>query len=186
MKVVNYIKNIFVGIWHLGQGMYVTMLNFCRPKVTQQYPENRGRREYGERFRALLTMPHDAENHHKCIACGMCMNNCPNGTIQVVARTETDPATGKPKRVLDKHLYNLGSCIFCGLCVSVCPTGAIRFTNEFEHEGAAAASAQSAGLFAGSETNTRSETGRSGTGRRGGIAGGPNGIKNGISHGRDS
>ena len=115
MKVVNYIKNIFVGIWHLGQGMYVTMLNFCRPKVTQQYPENRGRREYGERFRALLTMPHDAENHHKCIACGMCMNNCPNGTIQVVARTETDPATGKPKRVLDKHLYNLGSCIFCGL-----------------------------------------------------------------------
>ena len=35
--------------------MYVTMLNFCRPKVTQQYPENRGRREYGERFRALLT-----------------------------------------------------------------------------------------------------------------------------------
>ena len=133
MKVVNYIKNIFVGIWHLGQGMYVTMLNFCRPKVTQQYPENRGRREYGERFRALLTMPHDAENHHKCIACGMCMNNCPNGTIQVVARTETDPATGKPKRVLDKHLYNLGSCIFCGLCVSVCPTGAIRFTNEFEH-----------------------------------------------------
>ena len=63
----------------------------------------------------------------------MCMNNCPNGTIQVVARTETDPATGKPKRVLDKHLYNLGSCIFCGLCVSVCPTGAIRFTNEFEH-----------------------------------------------------
>ena len=62
MKVVNYIKNIFVGIWHLGQGMYVTMLNFCRPKVTQQYPENRGRREYGERFRALLTMPHDAEN----------------------------------------------------------------------------------------------------------------------------
>ena len=133
MKVVNYIKNIFVGIWHLGQGMYVTMLNFCRPKVTQQYPENRGRREYGERFRALLTMPHDAENHHKCIACGMCMNNCPNGTIHVVARTETDPATGKPKRVLDKHLYNLGSCIFCGLCVSVCPTGAIRFTNEFEH-----------------------------------------------------
>ena len=75
MKVVNYIKNIFVGIWHLGQGMYVTMLNFCRPKVTQQYPENRGRREYGERFRALLTMPHDAENHHKCIACGMYSTN---------------------------------------------------------------------------------------------------------------
>ncbi len=47
MKVSNYIKNICVGVWHLGQGMYVTMLNFCRPKVTRQYPENRGEREYG-------------------------------------------------------------------------------------------------------------------------------------------
>jgi len=54
------------------------------------------------------------------------------------------------------------------------------------HERAAAAPAQSAGLFTGSETGTRSETGRSGAGRRDGIAGGSNGIKNGISHGRDS
>ena len=86
MKVVNYIKNIFVGIWHLGQGMYVTMLNFCRPKVTQQYPENRGRREYGERFRALLTMPHDAENHHKCIACGICVKACPMELLEIVEK----------------------------------------------------------------------------------------------------
>ena len=133
MKLINYFKNIFLGLWHLMQGMYITLLNMCRPKVTEQYPENRGTYEYGERFRALLTMPHDEENHHKCIACGMCMSSCPNGTVQVIAKTETDPVTGKPKRVLDKHLYNLGSCIFCGLCVAACPTGAIRFTNHFEH-----------------------------------------------------
>lgn len=115
------------------QGMYVTMLNFCRPKVTLQYPENRGKRIYPERFRALLTMPHDADNHHKCIACGMCMNACPNGTISVVGKMETDPVTGKPKKVLDKYMYNLGSCTFCGLCTAACPTGAICFSNEFEH-----------------------------------------------------
>ena len=79
MKLINYFKNIFLGLWHLMQGMYITLLNMCRPKVTEQYPENRGTYEYGERFRALLTMPHDEENHHKCIACGMCMNSCPNG-----------------------------------------------------------------------------------------------------------
>lgn len=133
MKALRYIKNIFVGIWHLMQGMYVTMLNFCRPKVTLQYPENRGKRIYPERFRALLTMPHDADNHHKCIACGMCMNACPNGTISVVGKMETDPVTGKPKKVLDKYMYNLGSCTFCGLCTAACPTGAICFSNEFEH-----------------------------------------------------
>ena len=129
----SYFSSFFKGIKSLSVGLKTTMREFFTPKVTEQYPENRGTYEYGERFRALLTMPHDEENHHKCIACGMCMNSCPNGTIQVIAKTETDPVTGKPKRVLDKHLYNLGSCIFCGLCVAACPTGAIRFTNHFEH-----------------------------------------------------
>lgn len=114
---------------HLGQGLYITMLNFLRPKVTEQYPENRGKHEYFERFRALLTLPHNAENRHKCTACGICQLNCPNGTITVVPRTEGEP----PKKVLDKYLYDLGSCTFCELCVQSCPQGAIEFTNAFEH-----------------------------------------------------
>ena len=113
--------------------MYVTMLNFLRPKVTEQYPENRGEHVYFERFRALLTMPHNGDNHHKCTACGICMNNCPNGTITILSRMEADPVTGREKKVLDKHLYDLGSCIFCDLCVQSCPFGAIEFTNRFEH-----------------------------------------------------
>ena len=131
MKVVNYIKNIFVGIWHLGQGMYVTMLNFCRPKVTQQYPENRGRREYGERFRALLTMPHDAENHHKCIACGKCVRECPRELIRihecanpvVVKCSNRDP--GKDARKMCEV-----SCIGCGLCQKACPWDMMSFDDE--------------------------------------------------------
>lgn len=133
MTMIRYIVNIMLGVWRLGQGMYITMLNFLRPKVTEQYPENRGEHVYFERFRALLTMPHDGDNHHKCTACGICMRNCPNGTITVIARTEDDPATGKPRKVLDKHLYDLGSCTFCALCVQGCPFGAIEFSNLFEH-----------------------------------------------------
>ena len=133
MRLINYIKNILLGIWHLLQGMYITMLNFLRKKVTEQYPENRGKKVYFAEFRAELTMPHDAENHHKCTACGICMMNCPNGTITVVSKTESDPVTGKEKKVLDKHLYDVGSCIFCALCTQTCPFGAIEFTNEFEH-----------------------------------------------------
>ena len=52
-------------------------------------------------------------------------------TMDVEAQNE--PWQKVLQRVLDKHLYNLGSCIFCGLCVAACPTGAIRFTNHFEH-----------------------------------------------------
>ncbi len=133
MKLIKYVVDIVLGMWRLGQGMYITMLNFLRPKVTEQYPENRGEHVYFERFRALLTMPHDGENHHKCTACGICARNCPNGTITVTTRTEDDPATGKPRKVLDKHLYDLGSCTFCALCVQGCPFGAIEFSNSFEH-----------------------------------------------------
>jgi NADH-quinone oxidoreductase subunit I len=115
--------------------MGITMLNFVRPKVTEQYPENRGRHIYFERFRAELTMPHDAENRHRCTACGICQMNCPNGTITVTSRMEeTAPADGKPPRkVLDRHLWDVGSCTFCDLCTRSCPQDAIEFTNSFEH-----------------------------------------------------
>ncbi len=133
MKAVNYIKDIFLGLWHLLVGMYITMLNMIRPKVTEQYPENRGKHQYADRFRGMLTMPHDAGNYHRCTACGICMMNCPNGTISVISKVVTDEATGKDKKVLDKHIYDLGSCIFCALCTQTCPQDAIEWSNAFEH-----------------------------------------------------
>ncbi len=133
MIVVNYIKKIIIGIYRLLQGMYVAMLNMLRPKVTEQYPENRGKKQQFERFRALLTMPHNEHNEHKCTACGICMHNCPNGTIRVIEKRVVDETTGKEKKVLDRYMYDLGSCIFCALCTSSCPQDAIEWSNHFEH-----------------------------------------------------
>jgi len=95
--MVRYIRNLFVGIWRLMQGMYVVMLNFIRPKVTEQYPENRGKVFPHERMRGRLIMPHNEENQHKCTACGICETNCPNGTIQVISKKELDEEQGKRK-----------------------------------------------------------------------------------------
>lgn len=131
--IIKYIKEICVGLWRLAQGMYITLLNFLRPKLTEQYPENRGEHVYFDRFRAMLTMPHDENNHHKCTACEICMKNCPNGTITVISRMEVNPETGKSKKVLDRYVYDVGSCIFCDLCTTTCPFGAIEFSNSFEH-----------------------------------------------------
>ncbi len=133
MKLFEYIKTIVDGMYNLCVGMYITMKNFFRPKVTEQYPENRGKKVYAERFRSLLLMPHNELNQHKCTGCGICMMNCPNGTINVITRTVTDEATGKTRKVLDKHMYDLGSCIFCALCTTSCPQDAIAWSNEFEH-----------------------------------------------------
>lgn len=130
--MIQYFKDLFLGIWALMKGMYITMLNFLRPKITEQYPENRGKKEYAERFRGELTMPHNEKNEHKCTACGICQMNCPNGTIHIVSKQITTEE-GKPKKVLDKYMYDLGSCTFCGLCTQNCPQKAIQWTNHFEH-----------------------------------------------------
>lgn len=130
--LLNYIKNIFKAVYALGQGMYITMLNFIRPKVTEKYPENRGKKKEYERLRASLTMPHDENNQHKCTACLICMNGCPNGSIKITVRKELDPETGKEKRVLGEYIYNYGSCIFCSICVWTCPQGAIEWSQDFE------------------------------------------------------
>ncbi|MDR0798714.1 MAG: 4Fe-4S binding protein [Dysgonamonadaceae bacterium] len=130
---MSYIKNIIEGIWHLMQGMYITFLNLIRPKVTESYPENRGKVFPHERMRGQLVMPHNEANEHLCTACGICQMNCPNGTIQVISKKELDEATGKEKRVLDRYLYDIGSCIFCAVCTTSCPQDAIQWSTNFEH-----------------------------------------------------
>ena len=131
--MVKYIINLLTGIWRLMQGMYIVMLNFIRPKVTEQYPENRGKVFPHERMRGQLIMPHNEDNQHKCTACGICEMNCPNGTIQVVSKKVLDEETGKEKRELDIYTYDLGCCIYCSLCVNSCPQDAIAWSTNFEH-----------------------------------------------------
>ena len=129
--MINYFKGIYTGIKSLLGGMFVTIKVFFRKKVTEQYPENRKTLVVSDRWRAVLTMPHDENNEHACNACGLCQMNCPNGTINVISKTiETDD--GKSKKVLDRYIYDLGSCIFCNLCVMNCNSNAIKFSNEFE------------------------------------------------------
>lgn len=128
-----YIESNLEGIGNLLLGMKITMINFLRPKVTEQYPENRNTLKMFDRFRGRLYMPHNEKNEHKCTACGLCQMNCPNGTITIISKNITDEATGKTKKVLDKYQYDIGSCIFCDLCVQACPQGAIEWSGDFEH-----------------------------------------------------
>ena len=121
-----YITDFFRAVGSLTTGLRTTMREFFTRKSTECYPENRAELVLPARFRGTLTMLHDADNHHRCIACGLCEATCPNGTIHVASRQETTPE-GKTVRVLDAYVYNLGSCMFCQLCVNVCPRQAIAF-----------------------------------------------------------
>jgi NADH-quinone oxidoreductase subunit I len=130
--MVTYIKDIFLGTWALTQGMYISMLNFWRPKITEQYPENRGINKMFERFRGELVLYHNENNEHKCSACGLCQTACPNHTITVVTKQVTTEE-GKSKRMLDKYLYDIGSCTFCSLCTQSCNFDALGWSQNFEH-----------------------------------------------------
>ncbi|MCM1518138.1 MAG: NADH-quinone oxidoreductase subunit I [Pseudoflavonifractor sp.] len=130
-SVKDYFSSLGSGVLSLLKGMQVTGKELVTPKVTELYPENRDTQKIPDRFRAELTLKYDAEGRHKCIACGICQRNCPNGTITITTKT-VDTPDGKKKRKLDRYIYDLGSCIFCQLCVSTCPQDALEFSNDFE------------------------------------------------------
>jgi NADH-quinone oxidoreductase subunit I len=132
--IINYIKEIVLGVWSLLKGLKVTGSYFFRPStiVTQKYPNNRKELVMFERFKGEVVMPHNEKNEHKCTGCGICEINCPNGTIEVISKTILTE-DGKKKRAIDKHIYRLGMCTFCALCVKSCPSNALAFSQEFEH-----------------------------------------------------
>ncbi|MBD5312277.1 MAG: 4Fe-4S binding protein [Muribaculaceae bacterium] len=130
-SIKEYFSSVGKGLKSLAQGMQVTGKELVTPKVTECYPENRATLNISDRFRAELTLKYDAEGRHKCIGCGICQMNCPNGTIQLTTKMVELP-DGKKKRVLDKYMYDLGSCTFCMLCVTTCPQDALEFSNDFE------------------------------------------------------
>ena len=130
-SIKEYFSEAAKGLKSLVDGMVVTGKELVTPKITEQYPENRATLQIADRFRAELTLIYDSEGRHKCIGCGICQMNCPNGTIQLTTKMVELP-DGKKKRKLDKYMYDLGSCTFCMLCVTTCPQDALEFSNDFE------------------------------------------------------
>jgi len=124
------VKRTTDGVYNLLLGMWTTLRYLFSHAITLQYPKERW--PMPERSRGVLALITDPETSKlKCIACGMCVRNCPTAAINMTAETDE---SGKKQRYPTVFEVDQGICIFCGLCEEVCPVKgkAIKFVNKYE------------------------------------------------------
>jgi len=82
-------------------------------------------REYSPRFRGQHRLKKNPDGSMRCVACKLCVENCPSHCIFVEPDAYPDPSQGNyPKR----YEIDITRCIFCGFCVEACPKDAIEMT----------------------------------------------------------
>lgn len=105
----------------LLKGLSITIKRFYGPNLTEYYPEVKP--ILPPRTRSSMTL--DPE---KCIACGLCVNVCPNQVI-----TLTSEKNENNKKVLKTYNMNMGRCLICGLCTEACPPKALKLCQVYEN-----------------------------------------------------
>lgn len=105
----------------LLKGMSITLKRFLGPNLAEAYPEVKP--NLPPRTRSSMVL-----EPGKCIACGLCVNVCPNQVINLTSEKDENN-----KKVLKTYYMNIGRCLLCGLCTEACPTKALKLSQEFEN-----------------------------------------------------
>jgi len=105
----------------LLKGLGITFKHFFQKEITEQYPDVMP--HLYERYRGCLQFEFE-----KCIACGICVNSCPNNVLSF----ETEKNENSKKKKLMSYTIDLQYCMFCNLCVEGCPKGCLYFNHDFE------------------------------------------------------
>ncbi len=106
-RLRSYIKTFL--LWELWQGLSVTFLNFFRPPITLNYPEEKAPQSV--RFRGLHALRRYPTGEERCIACKLCEAVCPALAITI----ESDVGEDGTRRTT-RYDIDLFKCIYCGFC----------------------------------------------------------------------
>ena len=100
------------------KGMWLTLKYMFGPKVTINYPYEKG--PLGPRFRGEHALRRYPNGEERCIACKLCEAICPAQAITIEAEPRDDGS-----RRTTRYDIDMTKCIYCGLCQEACPVDAI-------------------------------------------------------------
>ena len=116
-------RSIF--LTELFSGMVLTLKYFFKPKVTLNYPYEKG--PLSPRFRGEHALRRYPNGEERCIACKLCEAVCPAQAITIEAEPRDDGS-----RRTTRYDIDMVKCIYCGYCEESCPVDAIVEGPNFE------------------------------------------------------
>ena len=124
MRLDRAAKQLFM--WEFVNGFVLAMRYFFAPKVTLNYPFEKG--PLSPRFRGEHAQRRYANGEERCIACKLCEAICPAQAITI----EAGPRRNDGTRRTTRYDIDMVKCIYCGLCQEACPVDAIVEGPNFE------------------------------------------------------
>jgi len=110
----------------LMRGLSLTLKVFFEPKVTINYPFEKG--PISPRFRGEHALRRYPTGEERCIACKLCEAVCPAQAITIETEEREDGS-----RRTTRYDIDMTKCIYCGLCQEACPVDAIVESSNFEY-----------------------------------------------------
>ena len=108
------------------RGMALTLEYFFKPKVTLNYPYEKG--PISPRFRGEHALRRYPNGEERCIACKLCEAVCPAQAITI----ESEPREDGSRRTT-RYDIDMTKCIYCGFCQEACPVDAVVEGPNFEY-----------------------------------------------------
>jgi len=122
-RLKKYLKHLM--LVDIINGLITTLRYMFKPKVTIQYPFERG--DLSPRFRGEHALRRYPNGEERCIACKLCEAVCPAQAIVI----ESEPREDGSRRTT-RYDIDMVKCIYCGLCEEACPVDAIVEGPNFE------------------------------------------------------
>jgi len=123
MRIFTNLKSFF--LFEIMSGLALTFKYLFKPKVTLNYPHEKGR--ISPRFKGEHALRRYANGEERCIACKLCEAICPAQAIVIEAEERGDGS-----RRTTRYDIDMTKCIYCGLCQEACPVDAIVEGPNFE------------------------------------------------------